>query len=164
MCPCSLTHIRCPAVLRCHCPGPHSVHISYVVAWNDASWAPIVVPFHMCVSLMNYQQNIYMNKKMYLRLEMRHLKPLLSFLFIRHLNPLSWPLSFAPCRRFVLYYHSMRSLLNTSSKKVIKQVKEALPILKTRLNASRVPVNVVGCLGSRACSDSSAQNFTDEEL
>ena len=52
-----------PAVLRCRRPGPHSVHISYVVARNDASRAPIVVPFHMCVLLMNYQQNIYMNKK-----------------------------------------------------------------------------------------------------
>ena len=42
------------------------------------------------------------------------------------------PLSFAPCRHFVLYYHS--SQLNTSLKKVIKQVKkEALPILKRRL-------------------------------
>lgn len=70
---------------------------------------------------------------MYLRLEMTCLKPLLSFLFIWHLNPLSLPLFFAPCHHFVLYYHSTHSLLNTSLKKVIKQVKEALPILKTCL-------------------------------
>ena len=55
---------------------------------------------------------------MYLRLEMAHVKPLLSF---PHSTSVL-TLSFAPCRRFVLYYHS--SLLNTSLKKVIKQVKK----------------------------------------
>ena len=72
---------------------------------------------------------------MYLRLEMARVKPL----------------SFAPCRRFVLYYHI--SLLNTNLKKVIMQVKkEALPILKMRLMRleflliapSRIP-SLAGC-------------------